>query len=386
MNKKLLMAVAVAGALAVPGVALAAGGSNVTISGIFKMGFGQYKMSGGTVNRNNSTQTAVVDNSSRIIFGVTEDLGNGLSAIAKLDLRYQPDGGGLAGSGNDYVGLKSKTWGTLALGRYDLHYGRLADETASKAGALQGAAIGLMDNMPNAAGANVAIANTTRTPNVVNYDSINWNGFSFKVAYSTNPFGGENDSAIIAAGAPTTRTGQAWNFNPVYQNGPWKIGYSYWDAKGDNPGATTLDQRGDTVYGGYNFGNGFRLGLGYNRSRLNNAIGGGKNAERTAWSLPMFYSWGPHTIGGHYTAAGDISSDTPSAAGYGNTGADMFAVFYNYDLSKRTAVGLTYAKINNDSGAAYRFFTSTGALGTPDNTPAAGEDPQMWQMVVRHAF
>jgi predicted porin len=383
VNKKLL-AVVVAGAFAAPGLALAAGGSNVTISGIFKMGYGQYKLSGGNTNRQNSSQDMVVDNSSRIIFGVTENLGNGLAAVAQLDMRYQPDGGGIAGSGNDFVGLKSKNWGQLVLGRLDLHYGRLSDETASKAGALHAAAISLMDYMPNGAtGANTAIANTTRTPNVIAYDTISFNGLSARIAYSTEgTTAAENDMSVWSA-TTGSRKGSAWNFNPVYVNGPWKVGYSYWDAKPDAPTATSLDQRGDTFYGGYNFGNGFRIGLGYNRSRLNASLGGAKNAERNAWSIPMIYSWGPHTVGGHYTKADDIKSDLVVP---GSTGANMFAIVYNYDFSKRTAVGITYAKINNDTNAAYAFFTSTGALGSGNLAPFAGEDPQLIQAVVRHAF
>jgi predicted porin len=383
MNKKLL-AVVVAGAFAAPGLALAADGSNVTISGIFKMGYGQYKLSGGNTNRQNSSQDMVVDNSSRIIFGVTENLGNGLAAVAQLDMRYQPDGGGVGGSGNDFVGLKSKNWGQLVLGRLDLHYGRLSDETASKAGALHAAAISLMDYMPNGAtGANTSIANGTRTPNVIAYDTISFNGLSARIAYTTEAFTGtENDMSVWSA-TTGSRKGSGWNFNPVYANGPWKVGYSYWDAKPDAPTATSLDQRGDTFYGSYKFGNGFGIGLGYNRSRLNASLGGAKNAERNAWSIPMIYSWGPHTVVGHYTKADDIKSDLVVP---GSTGANMFAIAYNYDFSKRTAVGITYAKINNDTNAAYAFFTSTGALGSGNLAPFAGEDPQLIQAVVRHAF
>jgi predicted porin len=382
MNKKLL-AVAIAGALAAPGVALA-DGSTVTISGIMKMGYGQYKLSGGTINRSNRSQDMVVDNSSRIIFGVNEDLGNGLAAIGQIDIRYQPDGGALAGSGNDFVGLKSKSWGQLVLGRLDLHYGATPDDTAAKAGALHGAAISLMDYMPSGAGgANTSIANGTRTPNVIAYDTISFNGFTARVAYSAEPFTGENDMTVAAA-TIGTRKGSAWNFRPEYNNGPIKVGYSYWDAKPDAPTAASVDQRGDTLYGSYVFGNGFKVGLAYNRSRLDNSLGGAKNAERNAWSIPMSYNWGPHTVVGHYTKADDIKSDLAGVPG--STGANMFTIAYNYDLSKRTALGLTYSKINNDTNAAYAFFTSTGALGSGNLAPFAGEDPQFLQAVVRHAF
>ncbi len=92
MNKKLL-AVAVASALAVPVTASA----QVTISGIFKVGISNISM-GGTVTpgRANDSQLRVDDNSSRILFNVTEDLGGGLAAIGQLDLRFAPDQAGSA--------------------------------------------------------------------------------------------------------------------------------------------------------------------------------------------------------------------------------------------------------------------------------------------------
>src|SRR5450759_293141 len=110
MNKKLL-AVAVAGALAAPGVALAQA-SSVTISGMFKVGVDNIHYSGATSTGNtlttvaapgvpvgtlltpgrigNTRENRVSDNSSRIIFGIREDLGNGLAAVAQLDMRFNP--------------------------------------------------------------------------------------------------------------------------------------------------------------------------------------------------------------------------------------------------------------------------------------------------------
>jgi len=88
MNKK-LMAAAVAGALALPGVALAQ--SSVTISGIIKVGVDNLKIGNPGAARSHSSETRVTDNSSRILFNVTEDLGGGLSAIAQMDLRFSAD-------------------------------------------------------------------------------------------------------------------------------------------------------------------------------------------------------------------------------------------------------------------------------------------------------
>lgn len=384
MNKK-LMAVAVAGALAAPGVAFAQA-SSVTISGIFKVGLESLSYSGAAATRLNSSQMRVVDNSSRIIFSMVEGLGNGMDAIAQLDVRFAPDqasavGSNPIGSGNTWVGLRSKSWGTFTMGRWDLHYGKQPDDTAAKAGALEATAISLMDYI----GA-TPIANATRTQNVVKWDAPNWNGFNATIAWSANPgnaVGGEQDMFNPAVAGGSSRKGDAWNVNPSYTNGPFQIGYSYWRAKPDAPVAATNDQRGDVVYGYYKFG-GFKIGLAWNKSRLENSITGTKFQERTAWSLPMSYVWGPHNIVGHYTRAGDISSNTAGVA-TNDTGARMFSLAYVYDLSKRTSVGLTYSKLNNDSNAIYNLFTSA-SLGSSDATIVAGESPRILQATVKHAF
>ena len=132
-------------------------------------------------------------------------------------------------SGNTWVGLRSKTLGTLTLGRHDLHYGSQPDDIASKAGALMASSVSLMDS--TIAG---AIAGNTRTPNVVRYDTPNWNGFTATVAYSTNPGGVEADIANTPAGGTSLRKGRAWNFAPKYTAKNWGVGYSYWSAKADN--------------------------------------------------------------------------------------------------------------------------------------------------------
>jgi predicted porin len=451
MNKKLL-AVAVAGALAVPGVAFAQA-SAVTISGIFKLGFDSIKNDNatstgtpvGNAGRLNNQQLRVTDNSSRLIFSVNESLGNGLSAIGQLDVRFAPNNANANFGGNSFVGFKSTKWGQLTLGRNDLHYGAAPDDTAAKAGALQGAAISLFDyiqlpginvaatGVSTAAGVvpatglinavNIPIANATRTPSVVKYDTPSFSGFTATVAYSANPIGAAQPSdmsvvgdtatrdALITAGTRSTRNGYAWNVRPEYNNGPLKLGYSYWVAKPDAPlvpasitngsggnGSNTaavagfLDQRGDSLYGSYQFG-GFKAGLGWNRSRVNASTSnvpallgsGGRVAERDAWSIPMSYVMGPHNFVGHYTKANNIKSDVVGAVTSG-TGAYMYSLAYVYDFSARTSVGLTFSQIHNDRYSNYTYFTGNGTLGSPDATPVAGERQNLIHLGMKHAF
>jgi predicted porin len=89
-----------------------------------------------------------------------------------------------------------------------------------------------------------------------------------------------------------------------------------------------------------------------------------------------------HQITGHYTWA---RSDQASLADGLNTKANMWAIGYSYDLSRRTSIGVTYARINNQANAGYTFYNSAsqglGAAGV-----MAGEDPRMFGTTLRHAF
>lgn len=373
MNKKLL-AVAVAAAM-VPGAALAQ--SSVTISGVFKTGLDNLRI--GSRVGSNTSEWRVTDNSSRMIFNITEDLGGGMQAIAQMDLRFSTDintttaaASTINTGGNTWVGLRGKSWGTFTMGQHDLHYGKQPDDIATKAGALMASSVSLMDN--TIAG---AIAGTTRTRNVLRYDTPQWGIFSGTVAYSTNPGGAEADLTA----ANTTRKGNAININPVLTGARWQAGYSYWRQKADVAGAAT-GQRGDVLYGFYRWG-GFKLGLAWNKSRVRSDLAGGVDvARRTAWTIPASYNWGKHTVYGHYTKAGNDKTTAVDDA------AKMWAFAYVYDLSKRTSAGVTYAKIRNNAAAAYNFFTNTatGAFGSVGSAPAAGEDPRLIAFTVRHAF
>lgn len=366
-----------AAALAAPGVAPAQA-SSVTVSGIVKVGVERFSVSNPAATRLNSSQVRMVDNSSRILFNADENLGDGLAAIAQVDLRFTPNQGEeLKGLGNTFVGLSGTRWGRLVMGRSDLHYGKSPDDTSAKAGALGASAMSLFDFI----GA-TPIANTSRTLNVVRYDLPDWNGLNAIVAWSANPVGDAvaNMSPTNAPGA-STRKGEGWNVNPSYANGPFGIGYSYWRAKPYAPVAATNDERGDSLYGYYKFG-GLKVGLGWNKSKLAQSTSGIKVAERDAWSLPMSYVWGPHNIAGHYTRAGNTGTATGSTA---DSGARMVAIAYVYELSKRTSLGATYAKIDNDSAASYDLFASA-RLGSADAAVFAGESSRLFQLTVKHLF
>lgn len=368
MNKKLL-AVAVASVLAAPATALA----QVTISGTFKVGIDQYKVSNAAASRTQTNEMRVTDHSSRIIFSVSEDLGGGLAAIGQWDVRGAMDtGAAIANSGNTWVGLRSNSWGSLTIGRHDLHYGKQPDDIASKAGALMAAAVSLMDY---AGGGATAIAVTSRTANVVRWDSPSWGGFTLTAAYSMSVAAQEAD---LTAGA--TEKGSAYNLNPAFTASNWQIGLSVWNSKTDGAtGATVVEQDAGVLYGYMRFG-GWKIGAAINNSSV--SAGGVDTSDRSAWTIPFSFTTGAHNFYAHVTKADD---DDIVA---GDNSAKMFAAAYVYDLSKRTSMGVTYAKLTNATAANYSFFTNTsgGALSSANTSLAAGEDGALLAFTLRHAF
>ena len=398
--KKKLLAVAVAGALAAPGLALAQ--SSVTISGVFKASLENLRIGSPNAPRAglNTSENRVADDSSRILFNVVEDLGGGLQAIGQADLRMpMASGNVIAMSGNTHVGLRSASLGRIFVGRQDVHYGNTESDMSVLAGDLRADSISLMAYMANG----VAIANATRTPNIIHYTTPNFGGFTAIVAYSTGPTGSatgqpnvSNVGAPVGLGATAAqqsdlasgiRKGNAVNINPNYAAANWQVGYSYWNMKPDggqtiSASPAQLDQRSNRLYGSFKIA-GFKIGLAWDKSRLrgnSGATNGLVTNDRTAWSIPISYIMGNNGFHFHYTKARD---DKATAI---QDGAKMVALSYQYTLSKRTSVGLTYAKITNDAGAAYNFFTSTSLGNSAGAAITAGEDPRLFAGTIRHAF
>ena len=376
--KKKLLAVAVAGALAAPGLALAQ--SSVTISGIFKTSLENISIGSPSAARAvgaKNKENRLADDSSRIIFNVVEDLGGGLAAVGQIDIRFNSEtGAGMTHSGNTHVGLRSKSMGRIIFGRQDVHYGGRESNMTDLAGSLGSDSISILSF---AGGGQQSIAFASRTPNIIHYLSPNWSGFTMIAAYSmSGPSGAQSDITS------TTRAGNSLNLNPNYDAGKWQVGYSYWNSKNDTGGATlaTGDQKASRMYGSFKIA-GFKLGLAWDKSTITNTVTGVKSSDRTAWSIPVSYTAGNNQFHFHYDKA---RNDNATA---GQDGAKMIALSYQYTLSKRTSVGVTYAKITNDTDATYNFFTrNTGSLGNSaaGATPNGGEDPRLLAATIRHAF
>ena len=128
-------------ALAAPGLALAQSTTSVVISGYVKVAVGQISNSGATPTAAgvlpraglNSSEARLNDDGSRIAFTIRDQIDANLAGIAQIELRPTIDGnsgvnGGGSGAGfgsstgNNYIGLESKDYGTLRLGALEQHF------------------------------------------------------------------------------------------------------------------------------------------------------------------------------------------------------------------------------------------------------------------------
>lgn len=358
--RKAILALAVATVLPVAAIAQ----TNVTLSGFVKTGLAFTRYSNGAAG--NDSGTSLDDGSSRFIISGSEDLGGGMKGIFMIDTRFRPDvGTGTLASGNSFVGVAGN-WGSFRLGNLDTYWFFGIDTHHQRATAFQASSTAILSFMGN-----TPIARVTRTNNILRYDLPVMGGFKGGLAYSTNPQG--DDGAVGDAAK-----GQAWSVDGAYGSGPFTVGAAYWDWKTE--GLPSGDgQKAWRLYGSWNFGVA-TVGLTYDQSKLLSG-GAGGDTKRGAWSIPVTAKLGLGTILFTYSQARDM--DNPVTGKADDTGAKMYSLGYDYPLSKRTSLGVSYAVINNANNARYAMLGS-GAAGHP--APTAGQDVKQLYLGLRHAF
>src|SRR5947208_7108687 len=376
MHKKRLIAAVVGGMLAAP-----AAFAQITISGTIKDGLEMYKLGAGNAGAAAATsyhyEPRVSDQSSRIIFSGTQDLGGGTRAWFQLDSRFQSDVGGstqnangsvttginLWAGGNTGVGLAGD-WGKLTIGRWDLHYLEFIPIEFGYAGSLQdllGAGpmsqVNGTNNTPTTLTANV-IANGTRTPNVIMWDSANMGGVTARVAYSTafttNLSGVSSNEGPGKGGAGSS--GGALNVAVRYAGGPLALCTSAWSATLEGGASSPAGQQKSVrVWGGYTLPMGLKVGLGFDNSQRRQAAAEAMT-KRNAFMVPVSYTFGSHSAGLTLVKVGKLSG--PNAGGpTDSTDAIAYVLGWEYALSKLATFGVFYAKIDNKQNAAYNFFS-----------------------------
>lgn len=360
--KKTLIALAV---LAAAGN-LAHAQSNVTIYGIVDAGLVNER--GGKAGTATKI-TSGVGSTSRLGFRGTEELGDGLAALFVLESGFKTDTGesDVAGSlfnRQSFVGVKSKSAGSLTLGRqYSPWYNTLTVVADPFAAGYSGSAKNLLPAKLN-----------TRTSNTILYASPVIEGVSGELAYSFGEQVGDSKAgAQIGAALALAR-------------GPLNVRLAYSRLNSDvaavgatpalirDAGRNTLlaanyDFTVAKAFFAYGWDKGFNSGA---LANTTNAFGFAVAPKPSTDSSDLLLGASVPVGASGTLLASYIRKDDKQF----NQDATQWAVGYSLALSKRSSVYASFAKIRNKNGAGYTVGNATEA-GTGDKATNLG---------LRHAF
>jgi len=409
-------------------VALAAmavvGGASaqVTISGYFGGSVDAFSISNANAARTgNSSETRVTDNSSRLIFNVTEDLGGGMKALGQFDLRIPldatqrgshvcaPNAGATptntcvapyqVNAGNQHVGL-SGDFGAVRLGRQDIHYTEGGHFMPIGTATIQSHA-GLLTTAAN--GQNVS--RTSRSSNLLWWTTPTVMNFSGVLGYSTQSYATSGYVDIENDMASGQRKGGTTYVKAQYANGPITAVYSQINEKSDWIGTTAVgmtanapetlwaaeqnnpDRQGSIFSAKYDFG---IAKVGYaraqNTSQAHTAGSGalGVTSKRGVNQYGLGIPMGASTIAVTFTAVGNVLADGVETA---NTSAKATSATYAYDLSKNTQLVASYMTLKNATAATHSlFYNASSVVGSSGSTALAGEKHNVISIGTRVGF
>jgi predicted porin len=396
MNKTAI-AVAVAGALAAPGYALAQS-STVQIGGNLHLIYGIADMDapGGTAYKHDNMHMSEPE----IYVRGEEALGGGLSAwfqcTSSFDVvgtQAQTASAGFCGR-NSAIGFKGG-WGNVFAGTWDTPHKLVFNQVRgwfSGTNVYGGGAVmqfgGSSSNVGNAG----AVMGYRRQSRSLSYHSPEWSGFSVQGMFS---------AMNEAAGAPPAGTNptlkpRLWSLSGNYKNGPLWVGAAYekhddYNVKGtvNGVGASNYNGGSDTgwlIGAAYTFGGVFKLSGSYAQNEWDVT-----NASKVkSKGYAVYGDWqiqGPHSLKAEYAKAKDPTGTAGASAGIfsvasaaapGDHGAKVYGIDYAYDFSKRTQGYLGYAQMKNGGG--------TGAFTQGIAAASVGTSQKFYGMGLRHRF
>lgn len=338
MNKK-LMAVAVAGALAAPAVALA----QTTIYGTLKAEYGFASQPNTAANLERKDAEGLNSGASNIGFRGEEKLGGGMAAWyqCESDLRFL--GGSTRTSGsicdrNSAIGLKGG-FGNFYIGTWDSPIKRASGVTRiTEETGWTGSQHMTLSSDAGPAGF------SERYTQTVNYDTPNMGGFTASLQFTSL-------NATFNAAETSNTEGRVMGLGAQFATGPLAIVAALDkrdENRADTPGISAEDQA-------WLLGVRYRIGpvtLGFTYTNLEADDGVGTKLERAAWNLAGEWQIGAGAIRAGYALADDMDVNGTSVD---SSGAKQYQIGYWHNLSKRTKVYAAYVKLDNDSNGVYNL-------------------------------
>lgn len=344
--KKKLLAVAVVGALASP-VAF-----GQTLYGIVDVGY--QNVDNGADDVNQDFVVTGQHSSSRLGVRGSEDLAGGTYAMYQIEFDIQADTGATAGSGMTHrltmVGLGSKAWGELTLGRQYTH-------------TFHTRALGLSAGTSTFASAFGQQPGTVRASNSVKYSSPNMGGFSVGALWAPGLADGNGNEAT-ATGEDNNYWDAALRFTPGPFGGAVSYGVETAEVVGGEAERTITglsaywDNRAFGVYGNY---------------MMQEVEAGGV----TLSDQNFFAISGVARFGGNnevHVMLGEAEDDEIDDAG-----ATFWGVSFVHRMSKRTLVYAGYGSTDNDTFSARKNTAMAPAA-------VGGEEITGFQVGLAHSF
>ncbi|MCA3130309.1 MAG: porin [Betaproteobacteria bacterium] len=349
------------------------GSQDTTAAGAGPLGAGSGALGGKSSFSNFQPDNA----SNRFSITSTEDLGNGGSAGAFVDIRGAQGGFNNQNAPGDsglvafrYGASIGGGWGKLEFGRNFSPYTWTMINNDPHQGAIYFGGYQIIGQ----AGAQGFwhSSNTThsfiRTATGVHYFSPDLSGFSFKASYISQG----NKTANTATTTGTKETSEvslSADFAPADM--PFYLGAAYSNRKNGNGVAPMSTGLGlaqtqtagsgstDTAImagGGVKFGD-LKVGIWVDQVKYKSdgVTAGLSEVKRTAVWIPVTYALPTGSLGAAYISAGDLKGSNASAGGFnGNdTGAQILQLSYSHNISKQTQALAMWSYTSADKFSLY---------------------------------
>lgn len=287
----------------------------------------------------------------------SEPLGDGWRTYFKLETGFNGNSGSLATAGQpynreSYVGIGGP-WGSLQLG------GQFAPAVwvTGKIDPFQRSMNGLIQNILQAGAANNSRGFLSHQNNAVQYISPTWSGVTMRAMYV---FG---DSLATPA-----QLGQVKSMSLEYAHGPF---YGAFTFESSRVAARTVGSSWNnntyTLGGTYDL-RWFKL---HGFMMFNTLT---DNPDSEGYMVGVTVPAGPGTIRASWTSR--KFDDTPGST------VSVAAIGYTYDLSKRTMLYTSFARLHNGATATYALWPSSKVFGLP----APGQTITSLEFGIRHMF
>ena len=338
--------------------------SNVTV-------YGKIHVSYDRLDNDAETGGFVSNNSSRLGFKGSENLGDGLKATWQYESTVNLDAGSssLFGSARDTFAGVSGNFGALTVGRQS--WNNLFKSDA--------------DFFSDGIGGPAAwtdLRGSSRANNTIKYATPNMSGFNASLTYVTpGGFAADGAAGCTAAGencqmTTGNTTESSYALRAAYNNGPLFAAATYLDQAANS--ATAPDMKTTALAASYVFGPG-KVAAQWVKVKDANMNTGDDDVR--FWTIGGNYKVTANgTVKANYTDINKGGATTTSS----NAGADMIAIGYEHSLSKRTIAYATYARANNDAAGVYTV-TGTGH-GAATGAITAGKDASGISLGMVHDF